>query len=281
MYANYWGLAEIPFKNTLDTRWFYESSGHEEALARLMYLIEHHRRCGVLSGPAGTGKSLVLELVRREAVRTGGEVALVDLLGLTEREMLWAILAGLGLAPADEDSSYRLWRTLDDHVLASRHAQSPLILVLDHLDRAFADCIVAVERLHRLSAGGHTGLTLVLAVSSERAAGLGPTLRAISDLRIEVPALDREQTQQYIETLLSRAGADRPLFDSAALDRLFDDTHGIPREVNRLCDLSLLAGMADEAEQIDDAIVSAAAEELHVRLPADRPPFRQRFTAGV
>src|SRR5258708_39747529 len=31
MYANYWGLAEIPFKNTLDTRWFYESSGHEEA----------------------------------------------------------------------------------------------------------------------------------------------------------------------------------------------------------------------------------------------------------
>jgi hypothetical protein len=39
--------------------------------------------------------------------------------------------------------------------------------------------------------------------------------------------------------------------------------------------------MADEAEQIDDAIVSSAAEELHVRLPADRPPFRQRFTAGV
>ncbi len=71
MYANYWGLAEIPFRNTIETRWFYESPGHEEALARLIFLIEQRRRCGVLSGPAGSGKSLVLELLRRETLRTG------------------------------------------------------------------------------------------------------------------------------------------------------------------------------------------------------------------
>ncbi len=283
MYANYWGLADTPFTNTLETRWFYESPGHEEALARLMFLVEQRRRCGVLSGPPGTGKSLILELLRGEARRTGGEVALVDLLGHSAREMLWGILSALGLAADDDDTSYRLWRRVHDHVLANRYALLPLVLIFDHLDRAHADCIESVERLQHLSAAGRTGLTLVLGVSSDRATRMGPILRDISDLRIDLPVFDREQTHQYVETLLARAGANRTLFNDGAIDRLFDETHGIPRALNRLCDLALLAGMADQATHIDESIVSAVAEELQLRPPADQRPvhFRERFAAGI
>jgi general secretion pathway protein A len=283
MYANYWGLAESPFKNTLESRWFYESPGHEEALARLMFLVEHRRRCGVLSGPSGTGKSLVLELLRREAGRSGGEVALVDVLETGGREMLWEVLATLGLSPGFDDSQYGLWRRLHDHVLANRSARVPLVLIFDHFDRAHSDCVIAVERLQRLSSGAHSGLTLILGVGNERAAGLGRTLRDISDLRIELAPFDREQTQQYVETLLARAGSDRPLFDQSALDHLFDETRGVPRALNRLCDLALLAGMADQATHVDATIVSAAAEELHTRPRGDRRlvHFRERFAAEV
>lgn len=282
MYANYWGLAEIPFKNTIEPRWLYESPGHEEALARLMFLIEQHRRCGVLSGPAGTGKSLILEILRRETLRTGGEAALVDVLGHSSREMLWAILSALGRAPAGNDTPYRLWRLLHDHVQANRYARVPLVLMLDHVDRAEPDAIAAIERLYHLSGGGTSGLTLVLGVGNERAAGVATLLREISDLRIELSAFDREQTELYVETLLSRAGANRRLFDTAAFDRLFEESRGIPRELNRLCDLSLLAGMSDHATQIDAAIVSAAADEFSVRIPTDRNlvHFRQRFAAA-
>jgi general secretion pathway protein A len=283
MYANYWGLKEVPFQNTLDGRWFYESPGHEEALARLMYLVEQHRRCGVLWGPAGTGKSLVLELLRREAVRAGAEVALVDLLAASGREMLWEVLAALGLSPAVNESPQNLWRRLHDHVLASRYAHAPLVLIFDHLDRAHADCLSLVERLQHLSAGGSSGLTLVLGVTSERAAGIGQMLREISDLRIDLPPLDRHETQRYVETLLLRAGADRPVVDQSAFDRLFDETRGIPRELNRLCDVALLAGMADQAVHIDAAIVSSAAAELHERPRNERSPvhFRERFAAEI
>lgn len=286
MYANYWGLAETPFRNTVDARWFIASAEHDEALARLMFLIEEGRRCGVLSGPSGTGKSLILRLLRGEAGRIGAEVALVDLIGRSEREMLWETVAALGLAPIGSDSPFKLWRTVQGHILANRYARAPLVLMYDHFDQTHADCIAAVERLHHFSSDGETGLTLILGVGSERLSALARTIRTMSDLRVELNPLNREQTQEYVETLLTRAGAAREIFESSALDRLFAETRGVPREVNRLCDVALLAGMAEEATRISESIVAAAAEELHFKIPAARTPMfdfsqRQRFVAEI
>ena len=283
MYANYWGLTEIPFRNTLATRWFYQSPAHEEALARLLFLVENHRRCGVLSGAAGTGKSLLLAVLGSEAVRTGGAIAHIDLFGRSSQEMLWEIVAELRVPAGPDDAPHRLWRKLHDHILANRYSRSPLVLLLDHLDRAHADCVGVVERLQHLSSGGDTGLTLILGVRDERAAAFAPVLREISDLRIELLALDRTETQHYVETLLTRAGAAESFFEPSAINRLFEETHGVPRHLNRLCDLALLAGMADHATRIDETIVAAASEELHVRLRTERAPvhFRHRFAAEV
>jgi len=108
MYANYWGLAEIPFRNTLDTRWFYQSPAHEESLARLLFLVENHRRCGVLSGAAGTGKSLLMTVLAGEAARIGSEVARVDLFGRSGPEMLWEIVAELRIPAGPDDAPHRL-----------------------------------------------------------------------------------------------------------------------------------------------------------------------------
>jgi general secretion pathway protein A len=279
MYANYWGLAEIPFRNTLDTRWFYESPVHEEALARLLFLIENQRRCGVLSGPAGTGKSLILEILSREISHRAGEFARIDLVGRTTREMLWEIAAELGLCPAHDDGPHRLWRKLHDHILANWHARAPLVLLFDHLDRAQSECVGVVERLQQLSAWGDSGLTLILSVRGDRLGNLSAVLREVADLRIDLAPLDRQQTEQYVETLLFKAGATRMLFEPAAFERLFIETRGIPRALDRLCDLSLLAGMADNAASIDESTVAAAAAELHVRMPRERSVghFRERF----
>jgi len=264
MYAEYWGLAETPFKNAVDPRWFFESPGHEEALARLLFLVEHRRRCGVISGGEGTGKSLILELVRHESARTGTQTALVDLVGRTSPELLWETLAAVGLWPGCEDAPHRLWRRLHERIAAQIEGGQRLVLIFDHLERAQADCISAIERIQQLSAGGEAGLTLLLGIRAQRSPEAWRLLREMSDLRIELPPFDREQTRQYVESLLSRAGAEHPFFDESAFDRLFDETHGVPREINRLCELSMLAGMAERANSIDDPIVAAAAEELRM-----------------
>ena len=96
--------------------------------------------------------------------------------------------------------------------------------------------------------------------------------------------LDRIQTEQYVETLLYKAGATRTLFDVAAFERLYRETAGVPRALNRLCDMALVAGMAEGAPAITEAIVAGAADELNVRThrePTTRPHIRPRAAVRV
>ena len=59
MYQSHWGLRQSPFRSCLDPQSFYQSPTHDEALARLHFLVDEHRRLGLLMGPAGSGKSLL------------------------------------------------------------------------------------------------------------------------------------------------------------------------------------------------------------------------------
>ena len=61
---------------------------------------------------------------------------------------------------------------------------------------------------------------------------------------------------------LSAAGASRPIFDTQALDALHELSHGIPRRINRLADLALLVGFADELPAVTRAQIEAVSDEL-------------------
>ena len=99
MYQSHWGLREMPFSGCVDPKYFFPSPTHEEALARLHFLVENHRRLGLLFGASGFGKSLLLEVFAEQLRRSGQAVAKLNLVGLDSMEMLWQLAVGLGLNP--------------------------------------------------------------------------------------------------------------------------------------------------------------------------------------
>ncbi|MGW8258331.1 MAG: hypothetical protein ACWGMZ_12665, partial [Thermoguttaceae bacterium] len=99
MYQSYWGLHENPFRANKALELLQQSPTHDEALARMQFLVENQRRLGLLTGPSGSGKSLVLEAFA-ESMRRGGLFAVkINLLGLNSSEMLWLLADGLKLSP--------------------------------------------------------------------------------------------------------------------------------------------------------------------------------------
>ena len=56
---SYWNLRERPFETTWDTRFFFQSRDHDEALERLAFLVEEQTMLfGMLTGEIGCGKTL-------------------------------------------------------------------------------------------------------------------------------------------------------------------------------------------------------------------------------
>ena len=264
MYQAHWGLQESPFRGDLDPNSFYPSPTHEEALARLNFLVEQHHRVGLLIGPAGSGKSLLFEVFAQRLRRKGRSVAKLSLLDVEPGEMLWLLASQWGLTVAWPHSTAVLWRALSDRLIENRYQQLPTVVLLDDVDQASAPVLQHLNRLVRLEPSPQMRLTIVLAGRNEGMAKLGESLLGLVELRIDLEPWQQADTQQYVKSLLSQAGREKPVFAPRAVDRLHELAHGIPRRVSQLADLALLAGAGQNLDQINAGVVEEAYQELCV-----------------
>ena len=260
MYHAHWGLSRSPFAGGVAPQ-FYQGESQAESLARLRYVADH-RRHAVLVGERGVGKSLVLRQFAEQRRSGGHGVVAIAAAGLSPRELVWQIAAGLSLAPRPDDDLMRLIRRLSDYALAGGAHNGSALLLVDDADQAGAD--VRTQLLRLLGAGGGgSWLSLVTSTGLRTVGRLGDELLDAADLRIELEPWSEMDTVGYIQHALINAGADRPIFDDDALAALYAQSDGIPRRVNRLADHALLGAAGEGQETVDAAMVEAAHDALN------------------
>lgn len=264
LYQAHWQLREAHCRDGLDPRFFYESPIHNEALARLHFLVDQRRLAGLLLGDSGTGKSLLLEMFARQLDRAGTPVACVDLLGIDRRELLWQTACAWGMGSIVRDDEFRMWRRVTDRMIEHRLQQLPSVLLLDNADEAATDVLTSILRLAQFDATPEASLTVVLSARPEGLRQLGSRLLDLAVLRIDLAAWDEEETAGYLNAALAETGRPSPAFGASALHRLHELSRGIPRHVHQLADLALLAGAGQQLAEIDPATVEAVYTELGV-----------------
>ena len=264
MYPSHWGLRESPFRNCLDPHLFYQSPTHDEALARLHFLVEQHRRVGLLLGPDGSGKSFLLEVFAEQLRHTGHPAAKVNLLAIEPAELLWLVALELGLNPEPAQSMTALWRMVADRLMEYRYQQIDVAILLDDADLASPQVLAQVARLAQHDPSPDARLTIVLSGREEGVGRIGDRLLGLADLRIDIEPWGRDETEKYLRASLAQAGCRTAVFAEPALARLQELSHGIPRRINQLADLALLAGAGQDLPQIGPEVVESAYRELSV-----------------
>lgn len=80
------------------------------------------------------------------------------------------------------------------------------------------------------------------------------------DLRYHLPALSKEETAAYIAKHLAAVKTDREIFTQTALGVIHEYCGGIPRKINKVATVCLLAGAGRDLKLIDDYLVREVIE---------------------
>ena len=237
---------------------YFEGTTHAEALARLEYFVESALRCGIVIGPRGTGKSTALNVFGQDCRAIGCEAVSIDVTGLDDVQFLERLAQRLGVTSRARGRAIALWSEVTDALCGRALAGQPLVLIVDHLDRALKDCQHLLRRF--VARGGNDRAeTWILGFSGRTFPMVPREWREQNDLRIELAPLDERESHAFLQSLLEFARRPGDTFDAAA-DALVAAAHGIPADLTRMAELSLLANGPET--RVSAEVFSAVLEEL-------------------
>jgi len=266
MYQAYWQLDSRPFEHTSDARFYYEGQSQQAALLKLRYVLENRRGAALLASESGLGKTLLVEQLLRELDASFAPRIHLVFPQMPAEQLLTCLADRLtgqsSPLTASVDKNVRsIERALADNADVGRHA----IIAIDeaHLLRE-QQSLEAIRLLMNFHRNGEPLATFLL---------VGQTALVLSVRRL--PALDERlsvncilnrfsvvETTEYVQHRLHAAGAKRPIFEASALDTIYELTHGIPRRINRLCDLALLVGFGEELPSLTGEHIESIHQEL-------------------
>jgi len=268
MYESFWGLSSKPFTSRHAIDHCVPSQSQRTALLRLNYAFDNSGEAAVVVGSSGLGKSTVIRLMQAEH----------------QEQRLVVPIVFPSLSPVE------LLRVIADEVnpghSASLRAASPDVLLMSirsslrQLAEERRRAVICFDDAHLLSpnaltqtvqpllnlADTESRLQLCVVLAGQPVLVARLARQAQLNERVGVLAtlqgFSANETRDYVQTQLKSAGCSTDIFTDAALQCLFELSHGNPRRVNRLSDMALLVGCAAGRTQVTDREVEAVATEL-------------------
>jgi general secretion pathway protein A len=261
MFAAHWGLNCSPFGSTLHSDDYYPSGTQEEALARLLYLVDNGRRLGFLLGKSGMGKSQFLTVAARHLRESGCHVQRLNLTDLNDYELTWQLATGLGHLTASDAGTVEWWRGIADRLAALRYQRMTTVILLDDVGSA-AGVDGTLSRLALTETHPEARFTMLLTGTPSEVERLNAKLQDLCELRIDLEPWEPSETESYVREALVRHGGSAGIFEDSALVRLHELSEGIPRRIRQLAEVSLATGAAEGLQQIDPRVVESAYQGL-------------------
>jgi len=265
MYLKLWRLKAFPFANVNDENSFFLSAGAEEALASIFYAISSVRPFALLTGSSGVGKSMLLKVAGIELASKQCEVARVQAPADNARELFGQILSAFDM-PAEPPLDYtHMFATLVEfgQVTASRGVR-PVIFIDDAQTLCAPESLDKLRLLANFQKGGDFLFTGILAGTDAVVEVLRqvPALADRIEIRTRLTPFTEEETSAYITAKLEVAGATEKIFAANELARIYEQTEGVARDINALCDKAMTHAFMRGVKTVDADALDAAVTEF-------------------
>ena len=280
MYESFYNLAMSPFHNTPNSRFFFETEQHREALAKLEYTVRNRRGFALITGEIGSGKTtLIRTLIRR--LGSEARVALVNNTRVSSHQLLKLIATEFKIDMPQVADKATLLTQIRRFVEHQHDIERTVVVIIDEGQCLSIDEFEELRLLTNLENETDKMLQLLILGQPELRATLkhprlAPLIQRIV-MYTHLQPMNFDEVTRYIAFRLVRAGSDRPNVDFSreALNVIYEYSRGVPRIVNLVCDNALLVGYSVDTHLIDSSVVRRAISQM---LPNFDDPSTDEFS---
>ena len=217
MYEPFFGLREKPFRMTPDTRYFYLSTRHNEALNHMIYAIEERRGFVVITGEIGCGKTTLsrvlfqrLDPMTKTAIIRNTHLSAKDLVAMTVEELEIPYKPG--------STKTQLISQLNEYLVEQLRHNNNVVLLIDEAQNLKPAVLEEVRMLSNLETETEKLIQIILMGQPELKPKLWlkelTQLRQRVTLHYHLTPLDMTETAGYVNHRLHVAGANgTPIFN--------------------------------------------------------------------
>ncbi|MDH4232475.1 MAG: AAA family ATPase, partial [Nitrospirota bacterium] len=220
-YLEYYKLSEHPFSNVVDSRFYYKSPQHSDALLRLRYAIDTSKGLAVVIGNIGAGKTTLARKVLEELDEEHYEAALLVIIhSSVSSEWLFKKFAiQLGVKNI-VDSKVELLGEIYRRLLEINEEGRKAVVLMDEVQMLNSKEIMEEFRglLNMETPEGKLVNFIFFGLPDlEKVLSLDEPLKQRVAVRIKLAAYSEENTLDYISHRLKIAGCNANIFTPEAI----------------------------------------------------------------
>ncbi len=268
MYNKFYGFKESPFNLTPNSKFFFASHKHTEALDSLAYAIDQRKGFVVITGEIGSGKTTVCRTLLSRLDRHT-QVALITNTHLNSKDLLTMVLEDLEIEHGS-GSKAKLLSLLNDYLIDQIQRDNNVVLIIDEAQNLKPAVLEEIRMLSNLETETEKLIQIILLGQPELKQKLALSrleqLRQRVALYFHLTPLNEEETKEYIlHRLKIASGTDHQYLTPEALDLVYQFSKGVPRLVNQICDSAFLTGYVNETRVIDDQLMKEVINEAPIQ----------------
>lgn len=262
MYAEYFGLSEIPFKIIPDPRFLWYSTQHKEAKAKIQFHLSQQDGPVYLSAEVGLGKTSIAQRLRDEFAADKTKIVVLAFAPNLKTANQFMRFIAQEFAVDTARSYADTLENFKQYLLKQYKAGISPILLVDEAQNMPYDTLKTIHHLFNFTTRNEFLLQIALFGQPE----LRKRIKRFKSLdsRMYVTKLhpfDLNETEEMMRFRWTIAGGKTLPFDSSAIAEIYRLTGGIARNICKLANEALLHTFAQKRKVVDkDTVIVATSD---------------------